>query len=134
MKKHADLIRSGTLCDSLDFGEGEFKFGSANLNMCPVTGPSVMSTTPVAESDMPISVTSAAPDTLETSKILDLLYLLFKPCFIAINTGDIFLQKTDLEQLYLRCILLNDLIRRRLSVILRPPSIYIAIIYKIQYG
>ena len=32
MKKHADLIRSGTLCDSLDFGEGEFKFGSANLN------------------------------------------------------------------------------------------------------
>ena len=32
MKKHADLIKSGTLCDSLDFGEGEFKFGSANLN------------------------------------------------------------------------------------------------------
>lgn len=32
MKKHADLIKSGTLCDELNFGEGTFKFNAANLN------------------------------------------------------------------------------------------------------
>ena len=32
MKKHSGLIKSGTLCDELNFGEGTFKFNAANLN------------------------------------------------------------------------------------------------------